>query len=477
MNPGLWPLVAVLLCMVFSPARADPPPVVVVSIKPIHSLVSAIMRGVAEPRLLIDGTVPPWEYQADVAAGKSLASADLVIWSGPELAPLLAGHIAETVAPQKVIEVLANEELKILPARDDSGQRDPYFWLDSRNMLILLDELTRAIVDLDPERAPSYLRNRSHTHAAIADIDRRMEYDYREVSGIPVFFYHDTHQYFEQAYAMRVAATVASPPGRQSGLAQGLLALKGWLSEPPGHCLFTETGLPVPHLDLLLADTGVTPVELDSLGSGLLPGPELYPRLMQRNFAAISSCVRALRGNREHNLVEQTGTDARRFTGPIRPRYLLTDQFDQAVSNADFANQLQLISFGYTHCPDICPTTLLTMAQALNLLGPEARLIQPIFITLDPARDRPGILGPYVQHFHPRMLGLSGSPAATRRTAELFHVRYRKVASRTGDTHQYSMDHTASLFLLGRNGEFLSKFANNMPASEVADRLRDHLRR
>jgi protein SCO1/2 len=135
-----------------------------------------------------------------------------------------------------------------------------------------------------------------------------------------------------------------------------------------------------------------------------------------------------------------------------------------------------LIYFGYTYCPDICPTSLAVMAQALSLLGDDAEQIQPIFITVDPQRDTPELLAKYVAYFHPRMLGLSASPEVTKRIAELFRARYELVPAEDGDPRRYTVDHTASLFVLGRTGEFLAKFAHGLPARDVAGRLRELLR-
>ena len=163
--------------------------------------------------------------------------------------------------------------------------------------------------------------------------------------------------------------------------------------------------------------------------------------------------------------------------GPaLTPRYLMMDKYGRSVSQEDFRGQLQLIFFGYTFSPDICPTSLAVLSRALRLLGDEAEQIQPIFITVDPQRDTPDRLGEYVKYFHPRMLGLSANPEMTKRIAELFRARYEMVPSESGDAARYTMDHTASLFLLGRNGQFVTKFAHGLPADEVAQRLRDQLR-
>jgi protein SCO1/2 len=115
------------------------------------------------------------------------------------------------------------------------------------------------------------------------------------------------------------------------------------------------------------------------------------------------------------------------------------------------------------------------MAQALDMLGEEAQDLQPISITVDPQRDTPKHLTEYVKCFHPQMLDLSAGPQMTKRTAELFRARYEFVPSESGDSDRYSVDHTASLYLLGRNGEFITKLAHGLPAQEVAERLRRYL--
>lgn len=469
--------IAIMLCvlMLSGAVGASDIPRVVVSIKPLHSLLAGLMRGIAEPGLLINGSTVPWEFRPDAAQAGAIENADVLIWSGPELEPGLAVALAKTRPHGRVFEVLASEALKVLPARQDESRRDPFFWLDSRNMLILLDSFAELIIDIDPDRASAYERNWQRMAEAISAIDRVMEFGYRDVSGAPVFFYHDTHQYFEQAYAMHVAGSVVDVNGAESTDTARLLATHGRVLAAGGSCVFTEKGLQEPNLDLLIDGTEAEVVELDSLGAGLPAGADLYVDMMRNNFSAISGCVRKLKP-------PTTAADA--FEAPdvsrspdrLRPRYALMDQYGRSVTQADFQGKLQLIYFGYTSCPDICPTSLAVMARALKMLGDEADQIQPIFITVDPQRDTPQLLGEYVTYFHPRMLGLSANPEITRRTAELFRARYEMVPAESGDTARYTMDHTASLYLLGRNAEFITKFAHGLPAAEVVDRLRGYLR-
>lgn len=466
-------LLLLLALLGAEPLAAADAPRVVVSIKPLHSLLAGLLQGVAEPRLLIDGDTRAWDYRPDAADRQALSEADLVIWSGVELEPGLAKAVPAD--RERILEVLASGALKVLPQRDDEQRRDPFYWLDSRNMLILLDRLSERLIALDPQRRAVYERNWQRVGEQLSQIDRAMEFGYRDVSGAPVFFYHDTHQYFEQAYAMHIAGSVVRIDGGEQSDAARLLTVRSTMQQIDASCLFVEKGLDEPHADVLVANEGVRMVELDSFGVGLQPGPALYADMMRDNFTAIGDCVRGLKPASTAS-ADFIAPDPSRSPRHLQPRYAMLDQYNRRITHEDFRGKLQVVYFGYTFCPDICPTSLSVLSRAMGMLDEEeAEQIQPIFITVDPQRDTPEVLAGYVGYFHPRMLGLHASPEATRRTAELFRARYEKVPSQSGDPQRYSMDHTASLFVLGRNGEFITKFAHGLPPTEVVARLRDYL--
>ena len=157
----------------------------------------------------------------------------------------------------------------------------------------------------------------------------------------------------------------------------------------------------------------------------------------------------------------------------IVARYLLMDPAGHAVSNEDFRGRFQLITFGYTQCPDVCPTTLAEMAEILKLLGERAARLQPLFVTVDPARDSAAVLRGYTEFFDPRIIGLTGSPALIRRVADNFRIKYEKVQEPGAAPNHYWMDHSAGMFLLGPDGAFVAKFAYATPAAEIAGRIRD----
>jgi cytochrome oxidase Cu insertion factor (SCO1/SenC/PrrC family) len=151
----------------------------------------------------------------------------------------------------------------------------------------------------------------------------------------------------------------------------------------------------------------------------------------------------------------------------------LIDQTGKAVSDGDFRGRVLLIYFGYSFCPDVCPTTLAVMAQALEKVGPErARRIVPIFITIDPERDTPKILADYMKAFGPSFVGLTGSVAAIKDAEKKYRVYAVKKpldASRGG---AYGMDHSSVLYLMGPDGKLISFYDEAISPDDLAKELR-----
>jgi len=159
----------------------------------------------------------------------------------------------------------------------------------------------------------------------------------------------------------------------------------------------------------------------------------------------------------------------------INSRYLLVGPDGQAVTNEDFRGHFQLIAFGYTYCPDICPTTLVEMAGVLGLLGEKAGQLQPIFISLDPDRDTVQVLKTYTAFFDPRIIGLTGSPELVKRAARNFKVRYAKVMNPEARANTYALDHSAGMYLLDPDGQFIKKFAYGTEVSSMAAEIRSFI--
>jgi cytochrome oxidase Cu insertion factor (SCO1/SenC/PrrC family) len=156
--------------------------------------------------------------------------------------------------------------------------------------------------------------------------------------------------------------------------------------------------------------------------------------------------------------------------GSVGGPFTLTDQTGKQRSDAEFRGKLMIVYFGYTYCPDVCPTDLMAITQALDALGPAAEGVQPVFITIDPERDAK-VLADYVSSFHHSLIGLTGSPDKIRKVANAYKAFYVKVPDeRSGE---YSIDHAGIIYLMGRNGEYLGF----MPPQTNPDRLTEILRK
>lgn len=153
--------------------------------------------------------------------------------------------------------------------------------------------------------------------------------------------------------------------------------------------------------------------------------------------------------------------------------FTLTNQRGKRVSLADFRGKLVLLYFGYTFCPDVCPTDLLAMAQTLKLLGKSGDQVQPIFVTLDPVRDTRELLRGYAAAFHPRIVALTGSEGEIRRIATAYKVFYEKVTPPNSKT--YFIDHAAFTFLLDRNGKYVLFFPPGTTPDRMAVMVREQL--
>lgn len=154
--------------------------------------------------------------------------------------------------------------------------------------------------------------------------------------------------------------------------------------------------------------------------------------------------------------------------GPFR----LVDQTGATVTEADLKGKLTLIFFGFTHCPDICPTSLFEMSEILAALGPDASKVQAMFVTVDPERDTPEVMKAYLSSFNPQVKGLSGTPEQIDSMKRAYRVYSKKVPLDGGD---YTMDHTAVIYLMDKSGAFLAPFNAKRPPAEAAADLRRYL--
>ncbi|MEN8177468.1 MAG: SCO family protein [Pseudomonadota bacterium] len=469
-------LLMVLLCLLGLPGvQAADQFKVVVSIKPVHSIVAGLMEGAEGPELLIGDAQTPYEFELSGPQRTNLEQADLLIWTGPELEGSLLGPIGELGSQVQVVELLSSPSMKLLPSRFDDSLRDPFFWMDNRNVVLLLNDLTRLLQEADPKRAHLYTQNRRKVMQRLSRVDRELEYGYRGLKAGLSVQYYDTLQYFEQAYALTVLDTVSASPRHQAD-AMSLLKVRERINNGEAVCLLTDISMPVQHQALLTGGQQVNLGELDVLGRQWQAGPDLYFKLMQHTTDAIKRCL-----NADMQAAEKTRLLAQQEHTPVADgiglgRFMLTDHYGRLVTEESLRGKYQLLYFGYTYCPDICPNTLQIVSLALDQLGDAADRIQPYFITIDPERDTVKVMRNYVEYFDQRMIGLTGSKPMIENIAALYKAKFEKVEAEGDDPELYLMDHSASLYLLAPDGSFITKFAYGLSAEQLVLELKKIIR-
>ena len=154
--------------------------------------------------------------------------------------------------------------------------------------------------------------------------------------------------------------------------------------------------------------------------------------------------------------------------------FTLEDTKGSPVTESLLTGHYSLVYFGYTFCPDICPLALQNMTQAIMMAGPVAETVLPLFITIDPARDTKDVIAAYLEHFHPRMIGLTGTPEHLHDAERAYKVYAAKSPGAEGKP-DYMMDHTGYVYLMDRAGGYVTHFPKDATAQDIAARLRREL--
>ncbi len=154
--------------------------------------------------------------------------------------------------------------------------------------------------------------------------------------------------------------------------------------------------------------------------------------------------------------------------------FSLIDQMGKPVTDEDFRGKFMLVFFGYTFCPDVCPIDLQIIAQAMDEMGNAGDRVQPIFISIDPARDTPEIVAEYASHFHPRLIGLTGSSRQTATAAWNYGATSMKIIHED-HPEEYTVNHSALTYLLGPDGRFVAAFEHNTDYQSMARGILQHL--
>jgi protein SCO1/2 len=201
-----------------------------------------------------------------------------------------------------------------------------------------------------------------------------------------------------------------------------------------------------------------------------MPKSQFAPSRFHLIFATLALLAALLIAGTAYYVARPTSLATSTGTALVGGPFSLTDQTGRKVTDKDFLGKYMLIFFGYTYCPDICPTELQVMSAALDNLGAKADDIQPVFISFDPQRDTPEVLKQYISNFHPRLVGLTGTPEEIAAAAKAYRVYYSRVENSSGPD-AYLMDHTTITYLMDKQGKFLKHFTYSTDAAALSHAL------
>ncbi len=287
-------LFVVFLCHVFSFAsfaREAKKIDVLVSIAPFHSIISRVMQNVAEPELLLDSSVSLHGYRLKPSDMHRLVKSDILFWGGAELESFLQKAVEMTDFKGKNVAFLSYPELKarLLSGKVDKKRKDPHFWLDPENMIVVAKIAARELSVLDPEHKEIYDKNAQSVEKEMKELKQRGIVSLRPYANEPYVVFHDAYRYFENSFGLEPVGFLSIDPHHVSG-AGHLLALRKKMERVGALCLFSEPQFSDKSLKVLAEGLETVPATLDPLGIGLSPGVSFYPDLMNALYQSFSEC-------------------------------------------------------------------------------------------------------------------------------------------------------------------------------------------
>ena len=339
-----------LLSSLLLSSTAMAAPNVVASIKPVHSLVAAVMEGVGEPTLIVRGAASPHTYALRPSDAGALEGADLVFWTGHGMELFLADALTTLSGSATVVELAEAPGITLLPVReggafeahshqgegheahdhpedhehehaaqaahehehehegeaahdhaheeetahahdhDETGEGDMHFWLDPQNAALMVDAIAGALVKVDPANAAAYEANAEREKAELAGLEAELTATLAPVAGKPFLVFHDAYQYFENRFGLTVAGSVTVTPDVMPG-AQRIDALRARVAELGATCVFAEPNFEPTIIAAITEGSTAKAGVLDPEGGALTEGPNLYPELLRGLANGLLDCL------------------------------------------------------------------------------------------------------------------------------------------------------------------------------------------
>ena len=280
----------------------------VVSIKPVHSLVAGVMKGVGEPHLLIRGFASPHHYALRPSDARALANADAIFWIGEPVEHFLISALETTKA--RAVALLEAPDVHVLPAReggvwktlgggrdDDDhdhdhghGHEDGHIWLDPRNAIAIAETAARVLSEADPGNAARYRENARDLAARLAALENELAATLSTAGQAPYVVFHDAYQYFEARFGLNAIGAIAVHTGRAPGAGR-LRELRREIVDSGARCVFREPQFEPGLVQTIIEGTGTAADVLDPLGADIPPGDDAYFTLMRRLAGSLASCL------------------------------------------------------------------------------------------------------------------------------------------------------------------------------------------
>jgi zinc transport system substrate-binding protein len=281
--------------------HASASPAVLATIKPVHSLVAAVMQGAGTPELLIQGAQSEHSYALKPSDAEKIGRARVVFEVGPDLETYLVRPLG-TLAPRAEIVVLEQAPgVHLLPARrgglwedggdPDDGPTDPHIWLDPENGIAITKAIASALIKADPGHTKLYAANRDREVASLAKLEAALRSDLAPLHGRRYLVFHDAYQYFERRFGLTPIGAVTVAPDRPIG-PRRVEALRGAILQGRIGCVFREPQFSPRLIDTLAEGSAARTGVLDPLGAELTPGPALYTTLLRNLSTSLSACLR-----------------------------------------------------------------------------------------------------------------------------------------------------------------------------------------
>jgi zinc transport system substrate-binding protein len=299
-----------LIAMALLSSSALAAPRVVASIKPVHSLVAAVMKGVGEPELIVDGAASPHSYSLKPSDAQALEAADLVFWTGGGMEIFLEDALGTLAGGAEVIALADAPGLELLPVREggafeahdhgedehDAGhdheesEVDMHFWLDPENARLMVTEIAATLSEADPENAAIYAANAKAEGERLDQLEADLNETLAPVRDKPFIVFHDAYQYFERRFDLSVAGSVTVTPEVAPG-AQRLDDLRAKIAELGATCIFAEPNFEPAIIGAIAEGTEARTGVLDPEGGALTAGPDLYEELLRGLATSLVDCL------------------------------------------------------------------------------------------------------------------------------------------------------------------------------------------